>query len=93
MREKIGNSLSGRPYKTDGSDNRSKPIEVEVVGPLGSGANTATPFFKFTATGSESTEDGRSAVTAVDVTNNTKSGGILVDVNGVNYWLPLYITA
>jgi hypothetical protein len=70
-----------------------KPIEFKASIGDASTANSATPFLKFTGTASASLENGATNVTSVDVTNNTKSGGVLVDVGGTQYWLPLYATA
>lgn len=88
----IGNTLKGRMLKTDGGDGDAKAIEIDVTGD-GSGADLATSFIKFVGATSASGEDGSSPVTAVDVTNNAKLGGILVSVNGVKGWLPIYATA
>lgn len=89
----IGKAMEGRQYKTDGSNNNARPIEIEA--PIGDGAtaNSATPFLKFTGTDKAGTEDGRGNLTSEDVTNNTTSGGVLVEVGGSQYWLPLYATA
>ena len=88
----IGNTLKGRMLKTDGGDGDAKALEIDVTGD-GSGADLATSFIKFTGITSASAEDGSSSLTDVDVTNNTKLGGIQVSVNGVKCWLPVYATA
>lgn len=95
--EKIGNTLEGRPYKTDGSNNNTRP--VTITAPIGDGstANSATPFLKLTGTAAATT-DGDNNVTTADVTGGGGAPGgtnkaILVDVGGTQYWIAIYATA
>ena len=73
-----------------------KPIEIKAATGAASTANSATPFFKFTAE-SASTTDGDVPVTTADVTGGGAAPGgtskaILVDVKGTQYWIPIYAT-
>tara|TARA_R110002096_G_scaffold6245_3_gene28904 strand:+ start:1424 stop:1723 length:300 start_codon:yes stop_codon:yes gene_type:complete len=73
-----------------------KPIEIKAATGDASTANSATPFFKFTAE-SASTTDGDVPVTTADVTGGGAAPGgtskaILVDVKGTQYWIPIYAT-
>ena len=66
-----------------------KPFEIKASIGDGSTAQSAVPFLKLTGT-SSANENADANITTADVTNNTKSGGVLVNVNGTLYWLPLY---
>tara|TARA_R100000664_G_scaffold20148_1_gene29357 strand:+ start:496 stop:774 length:279 start_codon:yes stop_codon:yes gene_type:complete len=85
----IGKKLEGRKYSTDGGNSNQKPIEIEAAHGDGTTAQSATPFLKFTGT-SGAGESGDFSITTTDVTNNTKAGGILVDVNGTQRLIPIY---
>jgi len=92
----IGNALAGRQFKTDGSDNNEKPIEISAAISDGTTANSATPFLKLTGTAAATT-DGDNNVTTADVTGGGATPGgtnkaVLVDVGGTQYWIALYAT-
>tara|TARA_R110002020_G_scaffold301926_1_gene517357 strand:+ start:421 stop:705 length:285 start_codon:yes stop_codon:yes gene_type:complete len=85
----IGNALAGRQFKTDGSNSNEKPIEISAAHGNGTTAGSATEFLKLTGT-SGAGESGEFNITTADVTNNTNAGGILVDVNGTQRYIPIY---
>tara|TARA_R100000664_G_scaffold8752_1_gene14446 strand:- start:5530 stop:5826 length:297 start_codon:yes stop_codon:yes gene_type:complete len=92
--EKIGNTLEGRPYKTDGSNSNTRP--VTITAPIGDGStpNSATPFIEFVGTYG-STTDGDKNITTADITGGgaAPSGtekGLLVKVADSQYWIALY---
>ena len=83
----IGNPLQGRRLK--GGNNGQEPIEIKASIGDGTTANSATPFLKFTGSEISSVSNGQSNVAS----HNIPSGfakAVLVEVNGTQYWLPVY---
>jgi hypothetical protein len=93
----IGRGREGRRIASNATGAGTvKPIEIKAATGDASTANSATPFFKFTAD-SASTTDGDVPVTTADVTGGGAAPGgtskaILVDVKGTQYWIPIYAT-
>ncbi len=83
----IGNPIQGRRLKN--GNNGQDPIEIKASIGDGTTASSATPFFKFTGTEISSVSNGQCNVTA----HNVPSGyhkAVLVEVNGTQYWMPVY---
>lgn len=85
----IGKPLEGRQYKTDGSNNNQKPIEIEASTGDETTANSATPFLKFTGKEISGVANGQANISGHSVPSGFAKA-VLVEVNGTQYWMPVY---
>jgi hypothetical protein len=85
----IGQARQGRQIAKAATGVTEKPIEIKAAHGDGTTAGSANEFLKFTGT-SGAGESGEFNITTADVTNNTNAGGILVDVNGTQRYIPIY---
>jgi len=93
----IGKALEGRQYSTDGGNNNVKTIAIEAPNGDESTANSATPFLEFTnAKIDGSDKSGSTNLTKYNVDSLTPGAsdvqGVLVSINGVKYWIPVFKT-
>jgi len=85
----IGKTLEGRQFKTDGSNSNQKPIEIEATTGDETTANSATPFLKFTGSEVAGVSNGEGNISGTNIPSGF-SKGVLVEVNGTQYWMPVY---
>ena len=87
--QNIGRARQGRRVAKAATGVTEKPIEFKAAHGDGTTAGSANEFIKFTGTRG-SGESGEFNITTADVTNNTNAGGILVNVNGTQRYIPIY---
>ena len=92
----VGKTMKGRQYTSTGANNNQKPVSIEADNGDTGVAATATPFLEFTNAKTDGTDkDGRTNLTRYAVTGLTPGAtdfeGVLCSINGVKYWIPVYI--
>ncbi len=89
----IGNPMQGRRLK--GGNSGQEPIAIKADNGDTTTANSATPFLEFTnAKIDGSDKDGATNLTTYAVSGLTPGAsdieGVLISINGVQYWMPVY---
>ena len=89
----VGNPMQGRRLK--GGNSGQEAIAIKADNGDGSTSNSATPFLEFTNATTDGTDkDGRTNLTRYAVSGLTPGAtdieGVLVSINGVQYWIPVY---
>ena len=85
--------MQGRRLK--GGNSGQEPIAIKADNGDTTTANSATPFLEFTnAKIDGSDKDGKTNLTTYTVSGLTPGAsdieGVLISINGVQYWMPVY---
>jgi len=89
----IGNPMQGRRLK--GGNNGQDTIAIKADNGDTTTAGSATPFLEFTnAKVDGADKDGKTNLTKYAVSGLTPGAsdieGVLISINGVQYWMPVY---
>ena len=92
----VGSTMEGRQYKTDGGNSNQKTVAIAAANGDTTTAQSATPFLEFTNAKIDGADkDGKTNLTKYAVTGLTPGAsdieGVLCSINGVKYWIPVYI--
>lgn len=95
--EIVSSTMEGRQYKTDGGNSNQKTVAIAAANGDLSTANSATPFLEFTNAKIDGADkDGTTNLTKYNVDSLTPGAsdvqGVLVSINAVKYWIPVFKT-